>query len=191
MSSVVSALDGREAPGEVTIRETGLRGMITLRGELADKALRSACKSVTGLVVPDVGEMAQDDGKALCWMSPDELLILVPYADVAGAIAAIDKAMKGKHYLAANVSDARASITVEGAFAREVIAKLAPADLHPDSFTPGMIRRTRLAQAAAAFWMRDAETFEVICFRSVAEYVFDLLKQSAHAGPVDNFWHRN
>ena len=43
MSNAVSALQGKAAPGEVTIREAGLRGMIILRGDLADKKLRKVC----------------------------------------------------------------------------------------------------------------------------------------------------
>mgnify|MGYP001042425399 FL=1 len=120
-------------------------------------------------------------------MSPDELLVMVPYAQAAEVVDQIDKALSGTHYLAENVSDARALIFVEGPYAREVIAKLAPADLHPDSFKPGDFRRTRLGQVAAAFWMRDEDTFEVICFRSVAGYTFDLLAASAQAGEVGHF----
>lgn len=187
MSNAISALQGRLTPGEVTIREAGLRGMIILRGDLGNKKLRAVCTKVTGVAYPGQGQANCEGEKGLCWMSPDELLVLVPYAEVASAIALIDKSLGGTHYLAENVSDARALILVEGAFAREVIAKLAPADLHPDSFKPGDFRRTRLGQVAAAFWMRDEDTFSVICFRSVAEYTFDLLAASAKAGEVGHF----
>jgi sarcosine oxidase subunit gamma len=187
MSNAVSALQGRMAPGEVTIREAGLRGMIILRGDLGAKKLRAVCQKLTGVDFPAKGQASCDGETGLCWMSPDELLVLVPYADVAEAILQIDKALSGTHYLAENVSDARALILVEGPFAREVIAKLAPADLHPDSFQTGDFRRTRLGQVAAAFWMRDADTFAVVCFRSVAGYTFELLAASAKAGAVGHF----
>ncbi|MCK0094878.1 sarcosine oxidase subunit gamma [Yoonia sp. F2084L] len=187
MSDAVSALQGKVAPGEVTIREAGLRGMIILRGDLSDKKLRKVCTSLTGAKMPDQGKAHCEGDKGLCWMSPDEVLVLVPYSQAVDALAKIDAALGGTHYLAENVSDARAVIFVEGTFAREVIAKLAPADLHPDSFKPGDFRRTRLGQVAAAFWMRDADTFEVICFRSVAGYAFDLLVASAKAGAVGHF----
>ena len=187
MSNAVSALQGKVAPGEVTIREAGLRGMIILRGDLADKKLRKVCADVTGVKFPDQGQANSEGDKGLCWMSPDELLVLVPYTEAADAIAKIDAKLAGTHYLAENVSDARAVILVEGAFCRDVIAKLAPADLHPDSFKPADFRRTRLGQVAAAFWMRDEDTFEVICFRSVAEYTFDLLAMSAKSGEVGHF----
>jgi len=187
MSNAISALNGRMAPGEVTIREAGLRGMIILRGDLSNKKLRSVCKKLSGVAFPEKGQAFCDGEQGLCWMSPDELLVMVPYAQAAEAVAQIDKALSGTHYLAENVSDARALIFVEGPYAREVIAKLAPADLHPDSFKPGDFRRTRLGQVAAAFWMRDEDTFEVICFRSVAGYTFDLLAASAQAGEVGHF----
>lgn len=184
MSSAVSALEGKVTAGEVTVREAGLRGMITLRGDLADKKLRSVCTKLTGMGFPAQGQARCQGDNGLCWMSPDEVLVLVPYAEVGEAIAQIDEALSGLHYLAENVSDARAVLFVEGAFCREVIAKLAPVDLHPDTFKPGDFRRTRLGQIAAAFWMRDEDTFEVICFRSVAGYAFDLLAASAKAGRV-------
>jgi sarcosine oxidase subunit gamma len=45
-----------------------------------------------------------------------------------------------------------------------------------------MFRRSRLAQVPAAFWMPDAETFQIVCFRSVARYMFDLLSIAAQPG---------
>ena len=187
MSNAVSALQGAVAPGEVTVREGGLQGMITLRGDLSNAKLKSVCKTVTGATFPKMGEAKMSGDNALAWMSPDEMLILVPHSDVADAIAKIDKALKGQHYLAENLSDARAIIMVEGTFAREVMAKLAPVDLHPDTFKPGDFRRTRLGQVAAAFWMKDDDTFAVICFRSVADYTFRLLAAGAKGGAVGYF----
>ena len=81
-----------------------------------------------------------------------------------------------------DVSDARASFHVSGPHAREVMAKLAPVDLAPAKFTEGMFRRTRMSQVPAAFWLTDAETFQIVCFRSHAAYMFDLLKTAAMPG---------
>jgi sarcosine oxidase subunit gamma len=187
MSNAVSALQGAVAKGEVTVRAAGLQGMITLRGDLQASKLRSVCKAVTGATFPGVGQVTMAGDTALAWMSPDEMLLLVPHHGVADAIAKIDKALAGHHYLAENLSDARALIFVEGTFAREVMAKNAPVDLHPDTFKTGDFRRTRLGQVAAAFWMKDADTFAVICFRSVADYTFKLLAAGAKGGAVGHF----
>lgn len=187
MSEAVSVMNGAERGTSIRVRDAGLQGMITLRGDLSAAKLKSAVKAATGHAVPKARGIAFADGKGVAWMSPDELLLLVPYGEADAAVASLEAALAGTHSLAVNVSDARAFFAVEGASARDVIAKIAPVDMHPDSFGPGELRRTRMAQAAAAFWMSDAETIHVICFRSVGQYMFDLLATSAETGAVEAF----
>ena len=182
MSNAVSALNGATYNGFVTVTDVGLRGMITLRGNLTSPAIKKAVKAASGSDLPAQGHVATADDSAVAWMSPDELLIMTPYAEVEAALAKIDKALKGSHYLAVNVSDARAVLRVQGQGAREVMAKLSPVDMSADGFTPGMFRRTRMAQIPAAFWMPDADAVQIICFRSVADYAFNLLKDAAQPG---------
>ena len=169
----------------VTISDLGLQGMITLRGD--HSAVAGVCTGLTGAAFPGRGRIETAGDKCVAWMSPDEVLILLPHADVAAALARIGEALQGVHHLAVDVSDARALYAVRGAHAREVIAKLAPVDLHPAQFGPGQMRRSRLGQVAAAFWMPNDGEFRVICFRSVADYVDALLNQSAQDGAVGYF----
>lgn len=192
MSEPVSALNGSSFQGLVTLRDSGPVGMITLRGDLAAAPVVQALDKAMGLSLPQQRRItANADGtRSVAWMSPDELLLILPYVQVQNALAAIEAALAGVHHLAEDVSDARALITVTGpdARVREVLAKLAPVDLHPDQFQPGDIRRTRLAQVAGAFWMAEAGQAHVICFRSVAQYVFDLLRSAADpAAAVEYF----
>ena len=70
----------------------------------------------------------------------------------------------------------------EGAAIREVLAKLTPADLRPGAIGIGEVRRTRLAQVPAAFWLDGEGKATVVCFRSVAEYVFGLLRNASENG---------
>lgn len=182
MSDAVSALNGARFEGLAVIEDQGLTGMITLRGDLASKDIKAAVKSATGLGLPAQGQALMGQGTAALWMSPDELLLLCPYPEVAERLAAIETALKGQHFLAVNVSDARTFLRISGKGAREVLAKICPVDLAPDAFTPGMFRRTRMAQVPAAFWLDHAGAFHLICFRSVADYAFELLKASARPG---------
>ncbi len=182
MSNAVSALQAKTYAGFAEIEEAGLRGMITLRGDLSSTKVKNAATGAASVDFPGMGECNCVDEKGVAWMSPDELLVMTPYADAQPAAEKIAKTLAKTHALVANVSDARAVFFIRGPNAREVIAKLAPVDLSPDRFKPGQFRRTRLAQVPAAFWMRDAETFELICFRSVAGYVFDLLCNAAQPG---------
>ncbi len=169
---------------DVVVTKSGPQGMITLRGNLSDKALQAVCTALTVAEMPAQGKIAMNGDKAIGWMSPDELLILVPYDDADGAVATLAKTLRGQHHLAVNVSDARAMMTLAGPGVRDTLAKLTPVDLHPSRLGLGDLRRTHLGQVAAAFWMEDATTAQVICFRSVADYMFELLKTSAAAGPV-------
>ena len=182
MSDPVSALNRAAFTGIAEIAETGLQGMITLRGDLASAAVRTAATDATGADMPARGEATRKGDHGICWMSPDELLVLCPYDRVGDTIAKMESALAKQHALVVNVSDARASFRVSGPRAREVMAKLAPVDLSPAAFRPGMFRRTKLAQVPAAFWMEHDQTFRIVCFRSVAQYVFDLLKVAAQDG---------
>lgn len=164
------------------VRQLDGRGMISLRGELAVLG-----PALGGLALPGTGQITTMADRALAWMSPDELFLLLPQPEVAATLGQISQSLQGVHHLAVDVTDARALFALTGPDAREVIAKLSPADLHPAHFGPGQMRRTRLGQVAAAFWMQDDGTLTVICFRSVADYVAALLAQSVQDGPVGFF----
>jgi sarcosine oxidase subunit gamma len=160
-------------------------GMIALRGELGSPALCAALEGL-GLAVPDRLRLAGGLDRGAAWMSPDELLLFLPRDEMAGALARLAEALAAEHYLAADVSDMRALIRVAPP-AREVLAKLAPVDLHPAALPAGMFRRTRLGQVAAAFWLDADGAAHVLCLRSVADYAERLLAQSAADGAVGIF----
>jgi len=159
------------------------RGMITLRGDLTSAAMKKAVKAACGQAVPAQGQINGVGAGGVAWMSPDELLVMVPYDDVDQKLAQIDAALKGQHYMAVDVSDARAVFTLTGANAREVLARLSPADLHPFAFGVGQFRRSRLAQIAAAFWVHEGG-IDLICFRSVADYAEGILSNAAQGAKI-------
>lgn len=182
MPEPVTALHGARYDGLASIADAGPTGMITLRGDLASDAVAQAVHRATGLDVPAQREACTSDAHAALWMAPDELLLICPHPQVTDSLAAIEAALADQHFLAVDVSDARCHIHVAGSGAREVLAKLCPVDLSPEAFTPGMVRRTRMAQIAAAFWLDEGGTFHLICFRSVAGYAFSVLKTAATPG---------
>ncbi|OWU81562.1 sarcosine oxidase subunit gamma [Phaeobacter sp. 22II1-1F12B] len=187
MSETISALNNAGFSGLVRIDETGLQGMITLRGDLSLATVKKVATTASGAAFPGQRQITVSDTGALAWMSPDELLILCPYEDVSDRLAKMTKSLGNTNALAVDVSDARAIFAISGEDARDVMAKLCPVDLHPEVFKPGEIRRTRLAQIAAAIWMEDDDTFRLICFRSVAQYAYDALKVAAAAGSAVGF----
>ncbi|GHF45064.1 sarcosine oxidase subunit gamma [Seohaeicola zhoushanensis] len=188
MSEAVSALGGARFEGLAVVEDCGLSGMITLRGDLSAAAVKKAALAGSGCAVPGERKAVVSDKGALLWMSPDELLVLCPYDEVGARVAAMTKALGKAHALAVNVSDARAVLRLSGPKAREVLAKLSPVDLSPEAFGVGDLRRSRIAQVAAAYWLEDEESFRIICFRSVAEYVFGVLKVAAAKGSAVGYF---
>ncbi len=187
MSNAVSILNGASSNGAVKITEAGLRGMITLRGDLSSAQLITAVSAAVGLGIPAQRKVNHGPMGGVAWMSPDELLLLVDYDKAAAITADISGALTGEHHMAVNVSDARAVFAIKGVGGREVLAKGAPVDLSPEAFGIGDIRRTRIGQLAAAFWMTDDETFELVCFRSVGAFMFDWLTNAAREGSLPEY----
>ena len=184
MSEPVSAVKNAVFSGIVRVEDCGPQGMITLRSDASNAKLKKAVKAVIGTDLPPVRGISANGDRAVAWMSPDEWLILLPYAEARAAEAELRKALAGTHHLAETVSDARAffRVTGEATRVREVLAKLVPVDLHPARFGTGEMRRTRMAQVAAAIWLESEGEARVICFRSVGAYVFDLLSAAAANG---------
>lgn len=175
MSEAVSVMQGASANGAVTLTDMGLTGMITLRGDLSSAKIAKAVKTVTGLGMPDQRGVKTGTKGGVAWMSPDELMLFVDYADADATVAKLEKALEGEHHLAVNVSDARAHFRLTGKGVREVIAKGTPANMAADALPVGEMRRTRLGQVAVAVWLSDEETLDLVCFRSVGEFVWDWL----------------
>ncbi|WP_146587749.1 sarcosine oxidase subunit gamma [Puniceibacterium confluentis] len=182
MSEPVSALSNASFDGLVHVQEAGLHGMIALRGDLDSEALQSAVTNSAGVGVPAPRTVVFDGARGAAWMSPDELLVFCPYPEAGATLAQLTDALGGAHALAVDVSDARAVFEVRGPRMREVIAKLAPVDMSAAAFQPGTIRRTRFAQVAAAVWLVDDAEARIVCFRSVAPYMFALLCTAAAPG---------
>ena len=171
-------------PRAIAIARVPDRDMIVLRADLGAAATKKAVKAAVGTAVPALRRIETAADRAAAWMSPDELLLMMPRAEVDAALAAIAKAMGAAHHLAADVSDARAVFALSQGPVRAVLSKLCPVDLAPDRLPAGEVRRTRLAQVACAFWFDAAGDATLVTFRSVAQYAQDLLTLSADPAEV-------
>ncbi len=180
MSNAVSALQGVSYTGYVQVQEMDLQGMLTLRADLSMVKIAKAVKSAVGVDMPAQRTITMNKGMGAAWMSPDEFLLMMPYAVAEATASKLRKSLGKTHSLVANVSDARVVFTLTGVGAREVVAKLSPVDMQ--ALKIGEIRRTRLAQVPAAFWMSGEDEITLVAFRSAAGYVFDLLTNAAKKG---------
>ena len=182
MSDPRTALQGAHFAGDVTVTDAGLIGMISIRGAQSDSSFRSAICDVTGRDLPDQREMRGDATGGLAWMSLDDLMLFCGHAQANVMADRLTAALGDTRNMVTVLSDARAVIRLHGASVRDVLAKGAPVDLAPGKFEPGSIRRTRLGQVAVAFWLTGQDSAELVCFRSVAGFVFDWLSVAAAHG---------
>lgn len=179
MLEAQSALKGQSVAGFATVTEAGLCGMLSLRANLGSQALAGALGAL-GLGLPGQREIVAAQGRALAWMSPDELLLICAYDEAGQLTDTLAAALAGEHALVVNVSDARALFTIRGAKADQVLMKLCPVDFA--MLRPGEMRRTRAAQVAAALWRSAPEELSLICFRSVAGYMMGVLEVASRKG---------
>ena len=64
MSDVSSALGGATHEGRLTVRDTGARGMLTLRGDLGSAAVTKAVKAGAGTAVPGIRQILTEGDRA-------------------------------------------------------------------------------------------------------------------------------
>ena len=172
--------------GAVEVERFDGFGMITLRGDLSETSFISIIEAKLA-PIPDRRGISVGETGMLVWMSPDELLAVVPAQTASSKAADLETELEGQHALVVDVSDARAVFRLRGKGVREVLAKGAPVDLRPAAFGPGEIRRTRLGQVACAYWMSGPDQFDLVCFRSVSGFVFDWLCVAAQEGSLPEF----
>ncbi|CAM3223156.1 sarcosine oxidase subunit gamma [Paracoccus aminovorans] len=152
-------------------------GMIQIRADLSRAG--DAIAGAAGLAVPAQGCTTTDGSRVLGWMSPDELLLVLPKAETAAALAALQDALSTEHALALDVSDMRAVFRIQGAKALQVLTKLCPADL--SAMPENGLRRTRAAQVACGIW-REPGGYVLVGFRSVGDYLRGILTGAASPG---------
>lgn len=155
------------------------RALLVLRG---DAAVQNLALGALGLTVPGQRRIVAAGGRMAGWMAPDEVLILLPPEQLAPALADLRALLEGQHHLLADISDSRALFRLEGRRWREVLAKAVPVDLAPGRFEPGELRRSHAGQVAVAFWAEGADAAMLICMRSVAGYLRELLATLARPG---------
>lgn len=181
MSEVMAPMQGARFDGLVEIEALPPQGQILLRCEVSDD-YRARLTGLLGLGFPEPLKATTEGDRALLWMSPDELLLMLPYGEVPGMLARLEETFPNWILLAADVSDMRAHFRLRGPHLRDVLSKLTPADMAPGGGAPGTVRRSRLAQVAAGYWLRGGQEAQVFVFRSVADYAVRVLSAAAEPG---------
>ena len=160
-----------------TMTETPVRidhlppeGKLIMRCDTADRKIAAAAKKALGLALPVEPLTSAAGEKAnVCWLGPDEWLLLCAEDGREALQTALETALAGQHASVVDVSDAYVGFAVTGPKAAELLAKGCSLDLHPTAFAQGRVARTTLAKADITL-LRTAEGFRLYILRSFADY---------------------
>lgn len=142
--------------GSVTLSEAGMARITSVapfRGRSG--AVSDALKAAVGAAFPAPNRVTGTAGARIVWTGPGQAMVLGPEVAVEGA-ALTDQ------------SDAWAWLVLEGAGARDVLARLTPVDLRDGVFKRGHAARTLLFHMTCTLMRTGAERWEILVFRSMA-----------------------
>lgn len=169
-----------EQYGDVALFERPFLGHINLRGEPDSASFRAAAVSALGAGVPmDPNTFVEVNGARICWLGPDEWLILCQAERKERVLAGLQGALRGVFSAVTEVSSGQTVIAVDGPRAADVLAQGCPLDLHPRAFGPGRCAQSYLGRVGVLVMQTSAApTFELVVRRSFADHLYGWLQHA-------------
>ena len=128
--------------------------------------------------LPDARRWVSVGDNALCWMAPDEYLLLGPDAATGTIIGSIQKALAGQRALITDLTHARTVFAITGDAARTALAAHCPLDLSDAAFPCGSVARTLLGETVMMIVRNDdinaTPDFTIIVDQTMTQYVVRL-----------------
>jgi len=134
-------------------------------------------QSALGLTLPGPNQQARHKATLYLWSGPENWLALadrddpnfdLKLAQTCSGLAAIT-----------DQSDGRTILQISGPAAHTTLAKLIPIDLHPSAFPPDATALTLAGHIAIQIWP-CTDGFELACFRSYAETLYEALIEASY-----------
>ncbi|HLI11560.1 MAG TPA: sarcosine oxidase subunit gamma family protein [Alphaproteobacteria bacterium] len=177
LAEMAARLAVASIPGQVTLTALPIAAQLDLRGDPRNAAFLASAEAALGTALPlEPNRVATAEDLAALWLSPDEWLIVIPFAHFRATEAALSKALAGQHAAVTDVSANRAILALEGPRAPEVLMKGCSLDLHPRQFKAGHCAQTNLARAQIILHQVDAgPRFHLYVRPSFAQYLADWL----------------
>ena len=161
------------APEAFSIRELPFTTQINLRGDSAHVAL--------GFKLPSAANTwSGTPEQSALWLGPDEWLVVAPEGMNESIAASLRTGLHGMHVAVTDVSASRTVVEISGSYARAVLAKGCPLDLHASAFGPLQCAQTLLAKAQVILQCTDTRpVFRLYVRNSFAAYVAEWLTDAA------------
>ena len=168
----------------VTAAERPFLGYVNLRGEVNDASFVDAARNVLGVDLPSsANTIVETEGLIVCWLGPDEWMVIIRPDDETEIIAALREALGGLHAAITDTTGGYTMLNLSGSRVRDLLAKGCTLDLHPRAFAPGQCAQTNLAKTSVLLLPRtnnsDLQSFDVVVRRSFADYLARWLVDSA------------
>lgn len=143
--------------GACTVSEVDL-GALTSIAPFADASIADAFKAAHGMAWPAANRATGKEGARAIWFGRDMVLLAGPEPDAGLA----------KHAALTDQSDAWAAVTLSGAQAQAVLARLVPLDLSAETFKRGHTARTQIQHMTGSVTRVGTDTYLLMVFRSMA-----------------------
>jgi len=167
-----------ESPLELRILDEV--GHINLRGDAGDAAFKKAAKEALGQELPVQPNTITIADHCVCWLGPDEWLIMTPAEAVPALLQRLQEALDGQHVAVNDLSGGQVAMRLSGTAARNLLAKGCTLDFHRNEFPVGACAQSGLAKANVVIaCISDPDSFDIVVRRSFLDY---LLKWFETAG---------
>lgn len=145
--------------GGITVREETPEAITAISPYRAREAdLSAALEAAHGMALPGPGRSTGKAGARAIWFGRDMVMLVGPRAEAA----------LSDHAALTDQSDAWTVVRLDGAGARDVLARLTPLDLRDGQFKRGHTARSELAHMAASITRVGPEAWQIMVFRSLA-----------------------
>ena len=162
----------------IEIRNFDLVQVMARRGKAAE--MSKAARTRIGVAAPQTPKVVETPDATLIWSGPDQFFVLSKGGKYG--IGALTSAFAQSASLS-DQSHARVLISISGAKARTMLAKLSSIDLHPDAFPVGAAAATSMDHTSVTLWRgkdRDGlAVFNVLVFATFAESLWHTMLDSA------------
>lgn len=125
-------------------------------------------KKIIGTLPERVGIAVENNGRTVMRTGPSQFWIIAPQADDLSATGAVT-----------SLTSSRARILIDGAPARDVLAKGIPLDFHPSVFTPGAFAMTGLHHTPVLVHCIGETAFHLYAMRTFAMSLWEWLVDAA------------
>lgn len=145
--------------GDMVLREAEpsvLTSIAPFRGQ--NDRVAELLRSRHGADLPAPNRSSGTDGQRVIWFARGQVLLVGPAPD----------AKLAQHAAVTDQSDAWAVVTLQGARAEDVLARLVPVDLRLAGFAPGHTVRTLLNHMMVSITRIESDRFQIMAFRSMA-----------------------